>query len=170
MDVKIDSAEVEAAFAELSQRLTDFSPVMADIGELMIESTKQNFVEGSSPDGIPWAAKSQATIDAYKARGDTPNVRPLIGASKSLSTTIFAQSDAASVSWGSNMVYSGVMQFGAAAGEFGATIGRDKNGREFFTSTPWGNIPARPFLGIGADDQVAIIKTIEDWLVPSDGS
>jgi phage gpG-like protein len=55
------------------------------------------------------------------------------------------------------------MQFGAAQGEFGARIGKDKNGRDFFTTIPWGDIPARPFLGVGPDDENAIIQDIEDW-------
>lgn len=168
MELNLNTAEMDAVFAQLSQRLTDFTPLMQDIGELMIESTKQNFVEGTSPDGVPWAVKAQSTIDAYKARGDTVNLRPLIGPSKSLSTTIFSQVSATSASWGSNMIYAAVMQFGAQAGEFGASIGIDKNGRRFFTSTPWGNIPARPFIGVGPDDQTAIIETASDWLQQAD--
>lgn len=168
MDLKLNTAEMDAAFAQLSLRLTDFTGVMQDIGELMIESTKQNFVDGTDPDGKAWAPKSQATLDAYAYRNESVSVRPLIGPSKSLSTTIFARHDATSVSWGSNMIYAAVMQFGAQAGEFGATIGRDKNGREFFVSTPWGNIPARPFIGVGPEDLTAITETISDWLERAD--
>ena len=169
MKLELNTAEMDAAFAQLAIRLTDFTPVMQSIGELMVASTKQNFADGTSPDGVAWVAKSQATIDAYRSQGKTVNLRPLIGPSKALSTTIFAQHDATSVSWGSNQPYAAVMQFGAEAGEFGATIGRDKNGREFFVSTPWGNISARPFIGTGQEDITAIIETVEDWLEEADG-
>ncbi len=54
--------------------------------------------------------------------------------------------------------------FGAEAGAFGARIGKNKLGRSFFMPIPWGNIPARPYLGVGTADSVAIVEEIEDWL------
>lgn len=168
MKIELKTAEAERVLNELIRRMTDFSQPMQDIGELMVESTRQNFVEGSSPDGVPWAPKAQSTLDAYAARKETVSSKPLIGPSRTLSTTIFAQPSPTSVSWGSAMIQSAVMQFGAQAGEFGATIGRDKNGREFMVSTPWGDIPARPFIGVGEDDETAIVATLEEWLESAD--
>ncbi len=168
MKIELQTAEAQRVLDELIRRMTDFSQPMQDIGELMVESTRQNFVEGSSPDGVPWAPKSQATLDAYAARKETVSTKPLIGPSRTLSTTIFAQPSPTSVSWGSAMIQAAVMQFGAQAGEFGATIGRDKNGREFMVSTTWGDIPARPFIGVGEDDETAIVATLEEWLEGAD--
>ena len=168
MRIELKTAEAERVLNELIRRMTDFSEPMQDIGELMVESTRQNFVEGSSPDGVPWAPKSQATLDAYAARKETVSSKPLIGPSRTLSTTVFSQPGTNSVSWGSAMIQAAVMQFGAQAGEFGATIGRDKNGREFMVSTPWGDIPARPFIGVGEDDETAIVATLEEWLERAD--
>lgn len=164
MELKLNTDEMDAVFAKLSDRLSDMTEVMGEIGELMVQSTKQNFVDGSDPDGNPWMPKSQTTLDAYAARGETVSTKPLIGPSKELSRTIFSQPQANSVSWGSSLVYAAVQQFGAQAGQFGATIGTDKNGREYFTSTPWGDIPARPFIGVGESDELAIIETISEWL------
>ena len=48
------------------------------------------------------------------------------------------------------------MQFGARYGAFG-TISRGG-------SIPWGNIPARPFLGISDTDRSNIAATVEEWL------
>lgn len=168
MRIDLKTAEAEAVFAELMRRTTDLTQPMQDIGELMVESTRQNFIEGSSPDGVPWAPKAQATLDAYAARKETVSTKPLIGPSRTLSTTIFSQPNATSVAWGSAMIQAAVMQFGAEAGEFGATIGRDKNGREYMVSTPWGNIPARPFIGVGEEDETAIVATLEEWLEGAD--
>lgn len=164
MKLDLNTEEAKRVFAELARRLTDKTELMQDIGELMVESTRQNFVEGTSPDGIPWAPKAQSTLDAYAARGETVSTRPLIGPSKTLSTTIFAQPTPTSVTWGSNMIQAAVMQFGAAAGEFGARIGKDKNGRDFMVSIPWGDIPARPFIGVGPQDEEAIVATTEEFL------
>lgn len=168
MELKLNTAEAEAVLGELARRLTDMSTVMNTIGDDMIERTEANFLSGTSPDGIPWAPKSQATLDAYAARKKTVSTKPLIGPSRTLSTSIFAQPSTTSVAWGSDMPQAAVMQFGAQAGEFGATIGRDKNGREFMVSTPWGDIPARPFIGVGQDDETAIVATLEEWLEGAD--
>jgi phage virion morphogenesis protein len=167
MKLTFDTAEAEAVLDELARRLTDKTQLMEDIGDDMIESTRQNFRSGTSPDGIAWAAKAQSTLEAYAAKGETVSYKPLIKTSTMMSNISF-QATPNSVAWGSNAIQSAVMQFGAAAGEFGATIGRDKNGREFMTSTPWGDIPARPFLGVGPDDETAIIAAVEKWLEGAD--
>ena len=160
MKMAWNTAEADAVFAELAARMTDMTPVMEDIGEIMIESTRQNFAESSSADGIPWAPKSQATMDAYAARGDSVSAAPLIGPSRTLSTTIFSQPSSSSIRWGSNLIQAGVMQFGAAKGEFGTA----SNG----SPIPWGDIPARPFIGVGEEDERQIIEKVEDWLGDAD--
>lgn len=162
MKVTFNTAQAQAVLDELARRVTDKTPLMEDIGELMIESTRQNFIEGSSPEGIAWAPKAQSTIDAYAARGETVSLKPLIGPSKTLSTTIFSQATPDSAFWGSNMIQSAVMQFGASKGQFGTA----SNG----SSIPWGPIPARPFLGVGPDDETAIIAAVEEWLEGADAT
>lgn len=162
--VEIQRDEITAALAGAEAALGDLTPLMQDIGELMVERTKQNFASGTSPDGVAWAPRSQTTLDAYAARGDRPKGGPLVGVTRSLSTTISYEADGQGVDWGSNMIYAAVMQFGAAQGEFGARIGKDKNGRDFFMTIPWGDIPARPYLGVGSEDERAILETVEDYL------
>ena len=49
MKLKLNTSEMDAVFAELEDRLTDMTPLMGDIGEYMIESTKGNFVAGTDP-------------------------------------------------------------------------------------------------------------------------
>lgn len=167
--VKINEEEITRALARVSAALTDMTPLMQGIGEFMVESTNQNFRDGTDPDGTPWAPKSPATLEAYRRRGDGQPTRPLIGTSKALSTTINAEPSADRVAWGSNVIQAAVMQFGAEAGEFGARAGLDKNGREFFMPIPWGAIPARPYLGVGDEDTDAIVATIEEYLESAAG-
>ena len=54
-------------------------------------------------------------------------------------------------------------------GQFGARIGKDKNGRDFFMTIPWGDIPARPFLGVGPTDRENILETITEYLATAAG-
>lgn len=152
--------EASATLERLAAQLEDMTEVMQDLGEFLMESTKGRFKQGVAPDGTPWAPKSEATKQRYQKNRKTPlvDMRPLFGESGRLHNeiTYALGSDRSSVEIGSNLIYSGVMQFGAAQGAFGAMA----NG----SPIPWGNIPARPFLGLSDEDQHGITATIEEWL------
>lgn len=159
-DVVITNDEITGALLRLSATLSDLTPVMQEIGEIMVDSTKQRFPQGIAPDGSRWAPKSQTTLNRYGARtSNRIDIRPLFGPSGALSSQIFYELTPDSVSWGSPMIYAATQQFGAAQGAFGRT---SRNG-----PIPWGNIPARPFLGISADDQTNILDTIAEALTRS---
>lgn len=154
---EIDLSFAEAALAALDRALTDMTPVMEDLGELLTTSTKDRFPTGTAPDGSKWAPKSQTTLDRYGARkSNRVDVRPLFGPTGLLSQQIYHEAGPTGVSWGSNLIYAAVMQFGAAQGAFGSM----SNG----SPIPWGNIPARPFIGVSAEDAANITATLEDWL------
>lgn len=159
-DVVITNDEITGALLRLSATLSDLTPVMQEIGEIMVDSTKQRFPQGIAPDGSRWAPKSQTTLNRYGARtSNRIDIRPLFGPSGALSSQIFYELTPDSVSWGSPMIYAATQQFGAAQGAFGRT---SRNG-----PIPWGNIPARPFLGISAEDQTNILDTIAEALTRS---
>ena len=161
-EVVIQNDEITGALARLSAALSDLTPVMQEIGEILLDSTKQRFIQGVAPEGTRWAAKSPATMQAYRRRGDRVDVRPLFGPSGALSSQIFYEAGPDSVRWGSLMIYATTQQFGAAQGAFGRT---SRNG-----PIPWGRIPARPFLGISAEDQVNILDAITDVLTSAAAS
>lgn len=155
--IEIKQDEITVALARVSAFLSDMTPAMEYIGDILVKSTKQRFPEGVSPDGARWAAKSPVTLAAYGARkSNRIDVRPLFGPSGDLSSQIFAEAGPDSVMWGSPMVYAATMQFGAAQGAFGRTA---RNG-----PIPWGNIPARPFLGISAEDETNILGALAMWI------
>lgn len=121
-------------------KLRDMKPLYRDIAEYMVKATRARFRTGTAPDGSQWAPKSQATLDRYKRLGYGNLPRPLIGAGKALSRQIQRYATAEGAVIGSSLIYSGVMQDGAAEGAFG----QDKRGRPI----PWGRIPARAWLGM----------------------
>jgi phage gpG-like protein len=163
--VELNSAATEAALARLEGALADPFPLMSDIGELLTRSTKERFAEGVSPEGLKWAPKSQTTLERYGIRKSNQiDIRPLFGPARKLNESPYPEVSRDEVLVGSNLIYAAVQQFGAAKGSLGSYSGVDKNGKPYSGSAPWGNIPARPFLGVSAEDETGIAATVEDYL------
>ena len=166
LSIRIDDAELQAALARLIQRSGSPSPVLKAIGESMAESTRRRFETSTAPDGSRWAPNSRVTIERYldrpgayskktgriSAKGATlaMNKKPLVGRTRLLGNQIVYQASGNAVQIGSNRIYAAVQQFGAAARQFG--------------KAPWGAIPARPFLGVSAEDKADILETVADFL------
>lgn len=156
------SEDLDREIRELSARITNMRPVWQDIGELLLASTERRFVTQTAPDGSKWAANKQLTIDLWLQReGRTGKAAERATARKRILTQSGALSQSlsyqvigggTSVEITSMTPYAGTHQFGAPARSF-------RGGR-----TPWGDIPARPFLGISKTDERGILETIEEHL------
>lgn len=158
MKVEIEDRVFRAALDRLAAGMEDMSKPMDEIGTFIMVTTKRRFEEGTAPDGSPWAPNSPVTL----ARKKDP--RPLIGESGQLGTQISFDAGQREVEIGSLMIYGRVQQLGAAQGAFGAFIGKDKRGRDHFHHIPWGDIPARPFIGLSDEDETGILDIVTEWL------
>jgi phage gpG-like protein len=147
---------VAEALAEASARLADMTPIHEDIGEYLIEAHRERFRLGVDPDGNAWAPKSPVTLANYLARGDGNRPKPLIGPTRRLSTEIAKLVSRDSVEVGSALEYSAVMQHGAKKGAFG----RDSRNHPI----PWGDIPARVWLGLSEENEQRIIGIADEHL------
>lgn len=144
INIEFDNASVLAALSQLQRAAADLSPALREIGEVLTESTKQRFAATRSPDGSPWEANTPATLE-YK-RGN----KPLAGETGVLADTInykLIGNDTLAV--GSPMEYAAMQQFGGTKAEFPHL---------------WGDIPARPFLGLSDDDEKEVLEIINDYL------
>lgn len=161
----------------LLQRGQDMRPVLQEIGEDMAESTKQRFATATSPDGVAWAPNSALTLARYssifkrkKDGGLTKSSAAKLagkktgtGETSALATTINYQAlDGTSVGIGSPMVYAGTFHYGAKSGEFGFGIFATRVGS---FPIPWGDIPARPFLGASETDKANIVNLVQCYLL-----
>ncbi|PPD29119.1 MAG: hypothetical protein CTY19_17865 [Methylomonas sp.] len=80
--------EIIQALLQLEQATGNLAPALRDIGDVLIESTKQRFADGEAQDGKSWAENSQVTIDR-KGRSD-----PLIDSgtlSEQLTRSVFGR-------------------------------------------------------------------------------
>lgn len=143
--VDFNDREVLDALQLLHQRMNDLTPVLQDIGEYLITSTKARFVTGVGPDGDEWDGNSDVTL--ARKRG----TKPLIGETHRLSNEFSYFIGNNELVFGSSIEYAAVQQFGAEKGEFGRGV-------------PWGDIPARPFIGISDDDKDKILDILNDYL------
>lgn len=143
--IRLDDGEVSAAFGRAAAALGDLTPLMTKVGEYLVDATRQRFPAGTAPDGTRWAPKKPSTTAAQARRGDPPDPRPLFWRGDLAKTTM--QAGPASVEVGSNRIYAAMMQFG---------------GRKARFAHLWGDIPARPFLGLSAEDRTAILDLIAE--------
>ncbi|UWQ92992.1 phage virion morphogenesis protein [Rhodobacteraceae bacterium M382] len=142
------------ALRRVEAGLADPTELYQDLGELLVASTQDRILEGLAPDGTAHAPRSEVTLARYAKRGLSFG-KPL-NQSGEMRQQIHYEADAQGVSWGSNAIQAAVMQFGAAQGAFGA------NARGL--PLPWGNIPARPFIGFSEEDEINVEAEILEWL------
>lgn len=149
IEVKLDNANVLKALEHLAKAAEKPRPALLSIGEDLVKSTKKRFSESRGPDGKPWKPNSEVTLK--RKRG----IKPLVG--EGILRDQMAYTEGGNVlTIFSPMEYAATQQFGASQGAYGRT---KRNG-----PIPWGDIPARPFLGISDDDEKMIIETVSDYL------
>jgi phage virion morphogenesis protein len=134
----------------------DMTPAMRQIAGILGDAAERAFRTQADPStGKAWKELSDVTVARRKARGRGPRPILIVGGLLKDIQTDYGPDYAAA---GSPMLYAPTHQFGAAQGAFGRT----SRGAPI----PWGNIPARPFLGLNEDDVAEIFDLIGDHLSP----
>jgi phage virion morphogenesis protein len=149
IEIKDEGFEKALAAIEGIERL-DQTELLDGLGRFFQESTRERIdVTKTAPDGSAWKANNQGT----SILKDTGN----------LSASIDYKAGNSSVEVGSALIYSRIHQFG---GEI-----KPKNGKHLVF--PMGNalvfatkvnIPARPYLGVSADDSREALKMVADTI------
>ena len=153
ISIVLDDQAVQAAFSRLLKSGHDSQPLMASVGEILLNSTRARFADEEDPDGNPWEPLKAST----RAR-KTKNPDRILTASGLLGgSSINTRAGRRQVEIGSSRLYAATHQFGAKKGQFGST--------QRGAPIPWGDIPARPFLGLSAQDKEDIEATISDYLL-----
>jgi phage virion morphogenesis protein len=132
-----NSAEVKAAFEALQAKLADLTPVFQDIGESMLNRTRERFRSQTAPDGSPWAALSPDYAKRKKKNKDK-----ILTLSGNLRGLLNYQAGPRSVRIGTPLKYGAAHQFGR----------------------PEIKLPARPFLGLSTSDEQELLEILNDHL------
>jgi phage virion morphogenesis protein len=162
------------ALSRLIIAATQPAEMMRDIAGYLLFSTQRRFETETGPDGKKWQALKPRTAAARagrKVRGSAHILRQ----STRLYQSLTSASDATSAQVGTNVEYAGIHQFGgviakqARQGRVTFKKIRGKRGVRFVkTGTKEATVqdvsigahsitmPARPYLGVNADDQAEI--------------
>ena len=148
-EVIIDDVRVRAALTSLLDAALDPRPVLMAIGEILTASSKERFLTTTDPAGNPWLLNSVLSTLLYKETetpltGDPPDGGDL---GRYIHYNILGNTG---VEIGSTMQYAAMQQFGGTKAEF---------------PNLWGDIPARPFLGMSNDDEEEILEEIHNYLL-----
>lgn len=111
--------------------------LLAEVGEAMVSSTVQRFIDSVAPDGDSWQPSQRALAENGKTLVDKAR----------LQNSITAAVTADAVFWGSNLTYARIHQKGGKAGR-GHKV----------------TLPARPYLGINDDDKEEIAAIVADFI------
>lgn len=151
---ELDDLLVLDALNEIMARIEHPRPLMMEIGETLAESTKVRFATSTAPDGSAWAPNSEVTRTIYGGlfAGEPPAKKPLVGETRRLANDIAWQLDGdKAVEIGSPMPYANMQQFGGTKSQWPHL---------------WGDIPARPYLGVSDEDRATILELVDAYLAP----
>ncbi len=153
-EFSLNSDPVIRTLWRMAGSLDDLTPLMNDIGQALVNSGTERITStNTDPDGHAWEPSKRVKEHG----GKTLHLTGVLG------YTLTHQAAADHVVVGSNLVYAAVMHEGAEQGAFGAAIGRTQpsekrpRSQDYFTPLPWGDIPARPFLGVSDRDEEEIL-------------
>lgn len=171
--VEFSQDDARAGLRALLERLEDRLPFYKNVGDTMLRSANQNFDHERAPDGASWQKLKRSTIRARERRKQTPI--SILRAAGHLKTSLNAEASADQVEVGSVAEYAAAHQLGAVIQKAAGTrwmagrrfARRDKfpDGAEKPIRAHQITIPARPFLGLSADDEDRIREDAEDWLM-----
>lgn len=171
----IVNTEATKALQALIAKGRDVVPLLTGIGQTVKESTRLRFIDGKSPAGVAWAPLSAVTLALRRKGKGGGSSRPLLNTG-ALRNSIIFRVGAKHVDIGSTEAKAKTHQFGARVGQYGryTQLWRSqKYGRKTFLGSsgskrghpiPWGNVPARPFVGVSAKDRAEIVDLIQHHL------
>lgn len=160
LETSIDDKQVLKAFASLSKALHgNTTPVMRAIGVGLVRNVHDRFEAAVDPQGQPW----QKLNPAYAAAKRGPGILRESGMRGGLMGSITFAASPDTVEVGTNKIYAAVHQFGVTITPVKASHLVFRIGDQVVKAKSV-TVPARPYLGISAEDERTIAETVTDAL------
>lgn len=136
--ITIDDQQIIDSLRELHHLTGNLAPVLDEIGSLVQDNVLLNFREQHDPEGNDWLELSDATLAQRRKNGRGAEILRDRGIlNRSITYNVSGQS----VEIGTDEKYANMMQYGGTKTDF---------------PWLWGDIPARPFLGVSDTDKAEI--------------
>ena len=165
---RVNDREIVAALTRMSDKARRLSPAFKNIGEELLRSTRERFEQQVDPEGHRWQRLKMSTRLRKRLLGLSSKTLIERGY---LRDSIRYQADSNGVRIGTNRIYGAIHQLG---GRTSAHVIKPKNKKALSwpgarnpvkgVHHPGSNIPARPFLGVSAQDKERILEIIADHL------
>lgn len=159
LSVTIHDRGAREGLARLGRAMDDTTPLMAAIGTGLVEGTHTRFERAQSPDGAGWAPLSPGYAPVKRG----PGILRESAMRGGLMGSINSQPGRDEVRVGTNKIYAAIHQFGGTITPKAAPflVFRMAGGMAHARSV---TLPARPFLGISAEDEEMIGDVVEVFL------
>lgn len=148
------------AISEKSKNMNDLTKKIANDMKTKVDFC---FRLQKDSNGNPWIKSKRAIKDNGKT----------LQSKGQLKNSISVRNDDTSATVGTNLKYAKTMQFGAKKHSFGYAVANvkaftRKNGQKVkahqrYVILPWGNIPARPFLGLSNSQKATYLKWLKEF-------
>jgi phage gpG-like protein len=147
--IQVDSRAVDAALLRMIEALAEPVPLLRRMGAVMERNIELRFETKTDPDGVPWQALADSTLESYKRRYDGAIPGSLLERTREMRNSL------------ASVVFGGALEVGFGVAYAGWHV----------TGTKDGKLPRRdPLLGdwrtgrLGQQDEADLVAEIEDYL------
>lgn len=157
ISVDFDAKTARASLRGLLGGIENPAPLLAQLGEYTLRTTRDRFKTQTAPDGTAWAV-----LQPWYKKEKSQNKNRVLTLRGFLRGQLVSQVvGGKSVEIGSNSVYAAVHQFGSDRPQHLERLQR-RHKKEFIARET--TIPARPYLGLSDEDRNEIVERTLDWL------
>lgn len=154
VNIEFNIQDALDAMLHIEAAIDDMSGLFEHMGEVLLDIHEARFNAQESPDGIPWQALSPWYQESKPKQKD--KILTLDG---NLRSTLHWQIEGNTLLFGTNLIYGAIHQFGG-------TIKPVKGNALNVAGCPVKQvvIPARPWLGISAQDKLHLVDVVREHL------
>jgi len=158
MEIKaINANEIVARIDKRILQAKNTKPLMNNVSVDMKNKARMRFQQEKDPEGKKWARNSEVTIKRKKSNKPGTDTGRLKNSIKNKSTLQAAVA-------GTNVKYAPTFNYGAKKGQYSQySLLKPKTGKVHYV--PWGDIPARRFVGFSGNQKKIYKKWIKDFLL-----
>ena len=140
--IRVEADTISPALARLRALAGDLTPVLDEIGDQLVDNVLERFRRGVGPDGQAWPVSQRAEEEGGQTLVDSGRLRE----------SIVSEAGPSSVTVGTNVLYARIHQLGGTIRPKTADRLRFRLADGQFVAVDSVTLPARPYLGIGAED------------------